>query len=178
MEDAAKAIALLRSQPEVNGSKIFLVGHSFGAYVAPRIAEQDGKLAGMVLMAGNVRPLEDLLVEQAEYLGVKGDALERSKGLQAKVKKLETGDEGSPALGGVPVTYWLDLKGYDPAAAAKKLGIPMLILQGERDSQVHDDRFRSLEECRGQRQGRHDEELSRAESFVCSRRRQKFAGRI
>ncbi len=136
VEDAAKAIALLRSQPEVNGSKIFLVGHSLGAYVAPRIAEQDGKLAGMVLLAGNVRPLEDLLVEQAEYLGVKGDALERSKGLQAKVKKLETGDEGSPALGGVPVTYWLDLKGYDPAAAAKKLGIPMLILQGERDSQV------------------------------------------
>ena len=136
VDDAEKALALLRSQPEVNGSKIFLVGHSLGAYVAPRIAEQDGKLAGMVLMAGNVRPLEDLLVEQAEYLGVKGDALERSKGLQAKVKKLETGDEGSPALGGVPVTYWLDLKGYDPAAAAKKLGIPMLILQGERDSQV------------------------------------------
>jgi dienelactone hydrolase len=136
VEDAEKALALLRSQPEVNGSKIFLVGHSLGAYVAPRIAEQDGKLAGMVLMAGNVRPLEDLLVEQAEYLGVKGDALERSKGLQAKVKKLEAGDEGSPALGGVPVTYWLDLKGYDPAAAAKKLGIPMLILQGERDSQV------------------------------------------
>ncbi len=136
VEDADKAIALLRSQPEVNGSKIFLVGHSLGAYVAPRIAEQDGKLAGMVLMAGNVRPLEDLLVEQAEYLGVKGDALERSKALQAKVKKLEAGDEGSPALGGVPVSYWLDLKGYDPAAAAKKLGIPMLILQGERDSQV------------------------------------------
>jgi hypothetical protein len=136
VEDAVKAIALLRSQPEVNGSKIFVVGHSLGAYVAPRIAEQDGKLAGVVLMAANVRPLEDLLVEQVEYLGVKGDALERAKGLQAKVKKLETGDEGSPALGGVPVSYWLDLKGYDPTAGAKKLGIPMLILQGERDYQV------------------------------------------
>ena len=41
-----------------------------------------------------------------------------------------------PALGGLPVSYWLDLKDYDPAAAAKKLGIPMLILQGERDYQV------------------------------------------
>jgi fermentation-respiration switch protein FrsA (DUF1100 family) len=30
----------------------------------------------------------------------------------------------------------VDLKGYDPAAAAKKLAIPMLILQGERDYQV------------------------------------------
>ena len=41
--------------------------------------------------------------------------------------------------------YWLDLKGYDPAAAAKQLGIPMLILQGERDFQVDDDGFRVVE---------------------------------
>ncbi len=136
VEDAVKAIALLRSQPEVNGSKVFVIGHSLGAYVAPRIAEADGKLAGIVLMAGNVRPLEDLLVEQVEYMGIKGDQLERSKALQAKVKKLEPGDEDSPALGGLPVSYWLDLKDYDPAAAARKLGIPILILQGERDYQV------------------------------------------
>jgi dienelactone hydrolase len=136
VDDAVKAIALLRSQPEVNGNKIFVIGHSLGAYVAPRIAEADGKLAGMVLMAGNVRPLEDLLVEQAEYMGIKGDQLERSKALQAKVKKLEPADEDSPALGGLPVSYWLDLKDYDPAAAAKKLAIPMLILQGERDYQA------------------------------------------
>ena len=37
---------------------------------------------------------------------------------------------------GTPAAYWLDLKGYDPSAHAKKLGIPMLILQGERDYQV------------------------------------------
>ena len=136
VDDAVKALALLRSQPEVNAGKIFLLGHSLGAYVAPRIAEADGKLAGMVLMAGNVRPLEDLLVEQVEYMGIKGDQLERSKALQAKVKKLEPADEDSPALGGKPVSYWLDLKDYDPAASAKKLGIPILILQGERDYQV------------------------------------------
>jgi len=136
VEDAVKAIALVRSQAEVNGGRVFLIGHSLGAYVAPRIAEQDGKLAGMVLMAGNVRPVEDLLVEQVTYMGITGRQLENAKALQAKVKKLEAGDEDSPALGGVPVAYWVDLKEYDPAAAAKRLGIPMLILQGERDYQV------------------------------------------
>jgi hypothetical protein len=30
----------------------------------------------------------------------------------------------------------VDLKDYDPAAAARKLAIPLLILQGERDYQV------------------------------------------
>jgi dienelactone hydrolase len=136
VEDAVKAIALIRTQAEVDGKRVFVIGHGLGAYVAPRIAEQDGKLAGLVLMAGNVRSLEDLAVEQVTYMGITGRQLENAKALQAKVKKLEPGDEDSPALGGVPVAYWVDLKGYDPAAAARKLGISMLILQGERDFQV------------------------------------------
>jgi dienelactone hydrolase len=136
VDDAVKAIALVRTQAEVNGGRVFVIGHSLGAYVAPRIAEQDGKLAGVVLMAGNVRPLEDLAVEQVTYMGITGRELDNAKAFQAKVKKLEPGDEDSPALGGKPVAYWVDLKGYDPATAAGKLGIPMLILQGERDSQV------------------------------------------
>src|SRR5664279_523220 len=136
VEDAVQALAVVRSQAEVNGQRVFVIGHSLGAYVAPRIAEQDGKLAGIVLMAGNVRPIEDLLVEQVTYMGIKGDQLDRAKDLQVKVKKLESGDEDSPALGGIPVSYWVDLKDYNPAAAAKKLAIPMLILQGERDYQV------------------------------------------
>jgi alpha-beta hydrolase superfamily lysophospholipase len=146
VDDAVKAIALVRAQAEVNGGRVFVIGHSLGAYVAPRIAEQDGKLAGLVLMAGNVRPVEDLMVEQVTYMGATGTdpanakvfqaQLEKAKAFQANVKKLEPGDEDSPALGGVPVAYWVDLKGYDPAAAARKLGIPMLILQGERDYQV------------------------------------------
>jgi dienelactone hydrolase len=135
-EDAIKAAALLRAQPEVNPKRVFVLGHSLGGYVAPRIAEQDGKLAGLVVLAANVRPMEDLIVEQAEYLGVTADNLKTAKAVAAKVKSLEPGDEDSPPVLGVPVAYWLDLKGYDPVALAKKLALPMLILQGERDFQV------------------------------------------
>ena len=35
-----------------------------------------------------------------------------------------------------PASYWLDLRGYDPPAAASRLMQPMLVLQGERDYQV------------------------------------------
>ena len=35
-----------------------------------------------------------------------------------------------------PVSYWLDLKDYDPVGDAVKIGMPMLVLQGERDYQV------------------------------------------
>jgi hypothetical protein len=136
VEDAVKAVALLRAQPEVNPRRVFVLGHALGGYVAPRIAERDGKLAGLIILAANVRPLEDLALEQAENSGVSADNLKAVKAVAAKVKSLEPGDEDSPPVMGVPVAYWLDLKGYDPAALAKKLALPMLILQGERDFQV------------------------------------------
>jgi uncharacterized protein len=37
---------------------------------------------------------------------------------------------------GLPASYWLDLRAYDPVATAARLGKPILILQGGRDYQV------------------------------------------
>ena len=87
-------------------------------------------------MAGNVRPLEDLLVDQATLHGNHRPATGKRQSPPGQGEETEKADEDSPALGGVPASYWLDLKGYDPVAEAKKLGLPMLILQGERDYQV------------------------------------------
>ena len=52
------------------------------------------------------------------------------------MKALDPADADAPSILGMPASYLLDLKGYDPAAQAKKLTIPILILQGERDFQV------------------------------------------
>jgi dienelactone hydrolase len=136
VDDAAKGAALLRTQKEVDPAKVYVLGHGLGGYVAPRIADEDGKLAGLIIMAGNVRPMEDLVIEQLQWVGAQQSAIDQAKAVQAKVKKLEPGDEDSPAVMGAPPTYWLDLKGYNPAEKAKALGLPMLILQGERDYQV------------------------------------------
>ena len=136
VDDAAKGAALLRTQKEVDPNKVFVLGHSLGGYVAPRIADEDGKLAGLIIMAGNVRPIEDLLLEQMQWMGSQQSAVDQAKSVYDRVKKLEPGDEDSPAIMGAPPAYWLDLKGYNPAEKAKALGRPMLILQGERDYQV------------------------------------------
>jgi hypothetical protein len=37
---------------------------------------------------------------------------------------------------GTHAAYWLDLRGYDPAAAAAELGKPVLVIQGGRDYQA------------------------------------------
>jgi hypothetical protein len=141
VDDAAAAAALLRAQPEVDAKRIYVLGHSLAGNLAPRIAEADGKLAGLVILGGNLRPLEDAIVEQAEYLGSAAGDLQLLRAEAAKVKALDAGDEDAPPLSVGPVTeppsYWLDLKSYDAAAAAKKLTIPILILQGERDYQVN-----------------------------------------
>jgi len=134
--DAVRALELLRTQKEVNPRRVYMLGHSLGGYVSPRIAEEDGKLAGIAVLAGNARPLEELIVEQAEYLGMNAKQLEGLKAQAARVKALEHADADAPKVMGMPVSYLLDLKGYDPVASAKKLTVPMMFLQGERDFQV------------------------------------------
>jgi len=136
VDDAAKAAAFLRTQKETDPAKVFVLGHGLGGYVAPRVADEDGKLAGLIILAGNVRPLEDIVMDQLLWVGAQQSAVDQAKAVQARVKKLEHGDEDSPAIMGQPPTYWLDLRGYNAPEKAKSLGIGMLVLQGERDYQV------------------------------------------
>jgi dienelactone hydrolase len=136
IDDAVAGAAFLRTQKEVDPARVYVAGHGLGAFVAPRIAEDDGKLAGVIYLAGNVRPLEDLMVERSEYQGVTGKQLDTIKQLAARIKGIEPGDGDAPPILGMKASYLLDLKGYDPSVVARKLTIPMLILQGERDYQV------------------------------------------
>jgi dienelactone hydrolase len=136
VDDAVLGAALLRQQKEVDPRRVFVLGHALGGNLAPRIAAEDGKLAGLVILAGNVRPIEDLILEQSLYLGTPAKQLDAIKTQVARIKALEPGDSDAPPILGMPVSYLLDLKSYDAAAEARKLTIRMLILQGERDYQV------------------------------------------
>ena len=134
--DALAAVALLRAQPEIDGKRIYIAGLGLGGFIAPRIAAEDPNIAGVILLNAPAKPLEDWFVEAAESMGATGKQLELIKGQAVKVEHLDAGDADSPTLFNLPATYWLDLKGYDPAAEAKKLPAPILVLQGGRDFQV------------------------------------------
>jgi len=140
--DALTAVALLRGQPGIDPRRVFVLGHSLGGLVLPRIGQSQPALAGLIVMAGPARPLEDLILDQVSYLaaldGVVSDAEKKQiEGLQAEVAKVKAVRPGATdAVLGAPASYWLDLQGYDPPQAAKYLPQPMLILQGERDYQV------------------------------------------
>lgn len=132
VDDAVRAADLLRHQPEIDPKRIFVLGHSQGGYMIPRIMQRDAKLAGVIVLAGSARPLEEIVPEQSEYLlSLSGGGTAAQRAQLEKLKK----DPWSTAPG-LPSSYREDLKGYDPPAEAKKINMPMLILQGERDYQV------------------------------------------
>ncbi|MGI8743772.1 MAG: alpha/beta fold hydrolase [Bryobacteraceae bacterium] len=130
-DDALAAVNLLRKTAQIDPKRIFVLGHSLGGMLLPRIGKADPGIAGLISMAGETQPLEDVIVRQIELLAPA--KVEQMKEQAEAVKNMKPG--GAPAFG-VPASYWLDLRGYNPAELAKTLKQPMLILQGERDYQV------------------------------------------
>jgi hypothetical protein len=151
IDDVLTAAALLRENSQIDPNKVFVLGHSLGGYLIPRIGKGDSRTAGFIIMAGTARPLEDVVLEQFTYLSSLDGAitdtekanLEQLKSQVAKVKdpKLSAETPASDLPLGTPAAYWLDLRGYNPAEAARELSQPMLILQGSRDYQVTDADF-------------------------------------
>lgn len=146
VDDALAAVELLRQQKKIDQEKIYVLGHSLGGMLAPRIgAAAEDNIAGLVILAGPTRPLEELILEQTKYLAdADGSTTEQEaasiRQLEAHIANIQDPNL-SPStppseLFSTPASYWLDLRSYKPAEAAKNLNLPMLILQGERDYQV------------------------------------------
>ena len=162
VDDAAAAVGVLAAHEKIDPQRIFVLGHSLGGSLLPRIDAARGDIAGLVSLAGSTRPLEDLLLEEVRYLfaldgTVSNEELEKLEALEREVAlvkspdlKADTPAEDLPLK--VPASYWLDLRDYAPAEAAKALKQPMLILQGERDYQVTMDDFRRWRQALGSRQ--------------------------
>ncbi len=145
-DDAIAAVALLEKLPEINKKQIYVLGHSLGGMLAPRIAAEDPQVAGIIIMAGNARPLEKLVIQQINYIASLTSAqtpenekqIERADAIAKEVESpsLKPSDTvdffGSP----IPGSYFLDLRNYDPAKVAAGLKVPILVLQGGRDYQV------------------------------------------
>ncbi|HEY9712230.1 MAG TPA: alpha/beta fold hydrolase [Chroococcales cyanobacterium] len=146
IDDAGYAVQALLKQPKIDSRHVFVLGHSLGGMLIPKIAEVTPEAAGYVIMAGTTRPLEDVMLDQIEYLtSLKANptaddtrAVEEMRKKVAAVKNpaLAEGTPREELPMGTSAKYWLALRGYDPAAAAKNVQKPMLILQGESDYQV------------------------------------------
>ncbi|WP_227998523.1 alpha/beta hydrolase family protein [Nocardia australiensis] len=142
---ALAGIGLLGEIPAVDAERIFLVGHSLGGKVQPRVVAAEPRVAGMVILAGDTHPMQWGLVRVLRHLAeVAPEFIAAFPPIETVIEQAKLVDSqelspGTPAEDlpfGMAASYWLDLRAYDPVAAAAKLNKPMLILQGERDYQV------------------------------------------
>lgn len=147
VDDALESVKLLKKNQLIDHNKIFVLGHSLGGLAAPRIASKDNSISGIIIMAGNSRNLLDIIIEQYNYIfNLDGDLTDEEKkqieAIKEQVNKIKNGTMPESEvflLGGKP--FWDDLLEYNQVETAKKLNIPILVLQGGRDYQITIDDF-------------------------------------
>jgi len=129
-------VAYLRTRPEIDPSRIGLVGHSEGGIVAPMVAATDSTLRAIVLMAGTSRTGRRVLeyqygrqLDRATLSATARDSLRRRIPAQLDSTTIPW------------MRFFLD---YDPAATARRVRTPVLILQGGHDIQVTPDQAPEL----------------------------------
>ena len=150
--DVIFAAELALQLDNIDKDKIYVAGHSLSGYLVPRIfaADINNIIAGYIFLAGNARPLTELVLEQLDYLfeidpavtdAVKVFFMNQIQAAVDAVLNLTEADRGTAVVmmeGIIPAypSYWLDLADYDPLEEIKNVDAPLLFLQGSSDYQI------------------------------------------
>ena len=147
VDDAVLAAELLRTEGKVDSKRVFVLGHSLGGMLIPRIAKRTAFAAGYIVMAGPTEPLEDLVLHQVK-IRLAGDNSSEAKTtiatLAAQVSEVKGRDlTASTPLYKLPfggmgagAPYWLSIRDLHAADEARSISKPILIVQGGLDGQV------------------------------------------
>ena len=151
IEDAILAAEILKADPRIDENRVFIIGHSLGGMLAPRIHAVGGEFAGLILLAGSPRFLLDLSRDQnLAYINVAMEGAERENSL---LQIEESWDEQIMALVSLPddeakqttvdvgmsAYYIKDLYENPASKYLDGITVPMLIMQGTSDVQVFAD---------------------------------------
>jgi len=148
IEDAVMATKLLRGDPRIG--KVFMLGHSMGGMLAPRIDAEGGDFDGIIIAAGSLRTLRGILLDQLV------DVEKRYKGLIKKlvnkqIKKITTSfaaiDSMSDVeakeknvLGKTRAYYFKEMEAHPASQYLENMSKPVFIFQGDADFQVNPDK--------------------------------------
>ena len=145
-EDARSVLVWLEKRKEVDKERIGLVGHSEGALVAMLLAGRErGKVGAMALLAGPSVSGATIVLEQQKHLldQMKIDDGQRAEkvALQEKINAAVISGRGWQDLPEearkIADTPWFySFLTFDPQRAMRDTRQPVLIVQGELDTQV------------------------------------------
>jgi hypothetical protein len=135
-DDAVAWADWLRAQPGV--TCVVIAGHSEGALIA-LLAAQHTEICGVVLLEGPGRPLGEVLRDQLAQR-MPEPLHSRALFILGELEAGRTVADVDPALAGLfrpsVQPYFISELSVDPAAEARKVRAPLLIIQGERDARV------------------------------------------
>jgi pimeloyl-ACP methyl ester carboxylesterase len=155
--DANSAVDLLRLRSDIDASRIGLWGFSQGAWIAPMVAAQSGRIAFLVLLASTgVSPAEQMrygTVKHARQAGYGDEVARRIVELRGALERFQRGELGrDDAQRAVDAAanepwfehayvrrqlpdepgFWPDMD-FDPAAVFAHVRVPTLLFYGEDD---------------------------------------------
>lgn len=140
--DAGAALQLVRERPGVDPRRVFVIGHSLGATVAP-LAARDASVRGLVLLAPMVRRVDEVLLDQIpaelKARGVDAETIaSRRERIRAYFESLRSSSADPGPFLGASSGYWRDLLALDLPALIRGATIPVLALQGGKDVLVRE----------------------------------------
>jgi len=166
MGHARDAIRQALQHDSISSTGVFVLGHSLGAYVAPRLMAEDHRIADCVIMAGPAAPLCWCALRQMRYLASLNETTATAKDeeppqIKALQRQCELSADPNLSLStprselpfGIGAAYWRSFANFAPIATCVLEKRAVFVLQGARDYQVtvEDDFARwkeALEGCR------------------------------
>jgi pimeloyl-ACP methyl ester carboxylesterase len=160
-EDVRAVIAWLdRQRKAVDRRRIALVGYGDGAWIAMRAADRDNRVAALALVSGISTTGAEYTLEQQRQLleGLEATDADRQAKIELQQRINEaalkgTGwDELPETVRAAADTPWFQsFLAFDPARVLRNLREPILVVHGERDTEVapyHADRLAELARAR------------------------------
>ncbi len=139
LDDVDAAIAFAAGCDQIDTGRIYVLGHSLGGMLAPKIAADHKEVKGILCLAGSPRKLEDIVIDQQELFGNGDKKVMDEVRKQAKEVKGLTEESAGDYLG-MPASYWYGLNLINTPEILKTLKVPMFIAQGSADLQVYADK--------------------------------------
>ncbi len=142
-KDVDSIIQQIKGIDSVDSDRIYILGHSLGGMLAPKIANENEEVVGIISMAGTLRSIEDIILTQNEESissmttmsdDEKTSLLALVKAEIDLIKSLTA--ESNQIIMGYPASYWYSYQTLDNINVAKNLDIPILVLQGTEDFQI------------------------------------------
>lgn len=144
INDSKAAFEFLLKRPGIDPHRVALAGHSEGALTALVIAAEEPRVAAIMVLAGGSRNLERILIEQT----INGLALKSPINpldttnyptIVTQLEKVFASLKSKPQPADPandPLAYFRQHLEMDPLAFARRVKVPTLILNGERDDNV------------------------------------------